>query len=230
MAELIFSIREQFEKVHGLADKGKLLIDDFRHKDLSIEDLKKLAPINMRAKMDPDKFTGIKEKAAGEQWEKGKPKATDVATGSAGPERSKKGLPFYSTDTFGRYYFLPVSLGAVELPLPVISVDTRKTIIETHMVNRTGSVKGYINTEDYRIRIKGICHRPDGRWPEEDINLLNELYKVNQSWPIDNALTSVLGIEHAVITNLTIMEPRGKAVGYTMDLLSDEPFTLLIES
>ncbi|MFN4249055.1 MAG: DUF6046 domain-containing protein [Flavipsychrobacter sp.] len=145
-------------------------------------------------------------------------------------ETSDKGAPYYAKDELGREYYMPVSLGVFDLPLPLISIDMRKVIVDTPMVNREGTVKELITTSDYRIRIRGICCGENGQYPEEQVQLLADLFKQNRALDIENVLTALFDIEQAVITDMTINEVKGfkGVVGYQLDLLSDAPFELIV--
>lgn len=133
---------------------------------------------------------------------------------------------------------MPVRLNGVELPLPVIRISGRKNIVETSLVNRQGTVKELISSDDYRISIRGICLGDGSNWPEEQITMLEELFKLNQSVKISNVLTDIFlvrpdrsGSDSVVITDLTIMETKGfkGVVPYSMELVSDAEFELIIK-
>lgn len=145
------------------------------------------------------------------------------------------GAILYKNDAFNREYYLPIWLGGMYLPFPVISIDMAKTIVETPMVERKGSVKEIINTEDILINIRGIILRPDNNFPEEDLQKLNDLFIRNESLEIRNALTDIFlydGDEKAtdkvVIKKLSFPEVIGRKGlrAYQMQLVSDLIFTL----
>lgn len=146
------------------------------------------------------------------------------------------GSPMYAADANGRYYFLPVKLGGVQLSYPIVRISGRKTIVETQMVARRGSVKELINIEDYSISIMGLLVGKN-QWPEDGIAQLRDLYERNESLDIENALTDIFlsvpgtgGKDKVVITSLDIPEVRGSetVVGYRIELLSDQELILTI--
>ena len=147
-------------------------------------------------------------------------------------QRSQTGSPFWSQDLEGRWYYMPVRLGDVNLHNPVMRIVSRKTIIETHMTERVGSVKEIINRQDYAIFIKGMIKRSDDTYPEEEVRLLNELYKRDEAIEIDSALTCVLlegQDEMAVIKHLDFPYTRGEnMILYEMELVTDIDFDLEI--
>lgn len=145
--------------------------------------------------------------------------------------------PFYATDK-GRDYFFPVKLGNTQLPLPLIRIQGRLSIVETLMVNRDGSVKEMISTDDFRIMVRGLCVGTNNQWPEDEIMELQKLYAQKKSLSISCPLTDIFllkpdrqGSDKVVINDLEILETRGfkNVVGYRMELTSDNPFSLIIE-
>lgn len=152
---------------------------------------------------------------------------------SVQPEQSSKKIDYFAKGLFGRPYFMPVKLGEVNLPNPVIKITSKKTIVETAMVNRVGTVKELISLEDYRINIKGIIITEDNSYPEDDIRTIHELYKQNTSFPIISALTNIFLTDDnkVVITDITWPEVSGtqNVKTYEMNLVSDHPFDLIIK-
>ena len=131
------------------------------------------------------------------------------------------------------YVFMPCTLGGIELWNPIMRVTGRKTIIETSLVERKGSVKEIINQDDYVINIRGVIKTTDGSWPDKEVKMLKELFERNESLDIISALTAIMleGNEHVVITNLTLPEQQGRteSVIYELELTSDQAFELELE-
>ncbi|MBS1740733.1 MAG: hypothetical protein JST88_09350 [Bacteroidetes bacterium] len=106
------------------------------------------------------------------------------------------------------------------------------------MVNREGTVKELISTDDYRISIRGLCVGANGLWPEDEVGRLQKLYALNESLSISCPLTDIYlikpdrdGSDKAVIIDFEIMETKGfqGIVGYRMELISDNPYSLTLE-
>lgn len=136
------------------------------------------------------------------------------------------------TSLYGTSYFLPVKLGGVELMHPIIKITSKKTIVETPLVNRTGSVKELISTDDYKINIKGVIIREDNVFPEAEIRSLREIYLRDEALSINNALISLFlqENENVVITDLTMPETKGGVYNvraYELNLVSDKSFKLI---
>lgn len=144
--------------------------------------------------------------------------------------RGKTGTPYWAKDMEGRWYYMPIRLGDVELWNPVIRATTKKTIIETALTERPGSVKEIINRQDYVFSIKGIIKRSDGTWPEEEVRQLNALFQREEALEIDSPLTCVLLAgqeEMVVIKDFKLPIPKGEtAIPYELELVSDIDFDL----
>lgn len=178
------------------------------------------------------------------------------------PQRAEQGAhgsPYYANDALGQEYFLPVTLTYADnstvsqqdssliggdtlgilnkwnLPYPVISITSKKTIIETPLTERRGTVKELINIQDYEIVIKGFIIAAADEFPEKDVTTLRTIYEQNAALSIQCPLTDIFllrpdrsGSDQAVITELRFPAITGvKHVRpYELHLVSDEPFNL----
>lgn len=106
-------------------------------------------------------------------------------------EMSDLGQPFYGSDAYGREHFLPVFINGKLLPFAVISINTKKTIVTTPMVERGGSVHEIVSIDDFDINIKGILISDENVFPEKDIADLHKLFEVNTSVELRSALTDI---------------------------------------
>jgi hypothetical protein len=147
------------------------------------------------------------------------------------PEQSTSKAEYFAKGLYGRSYFMPVRLGEVILPNPVIRVTNKKTIVETAMVSRIGTVKELIGQEDYRINIKGIIIMENNSYPEADIKKIHALYEQNIGFPISSPLTDIFLSEDnkVIITDITWPEITGtqNVKTYEINLVSDNPFDLI---
>ena len=115
-------------------------------------------------------------------------------------EQGSYGSPYYTKDALGMEYYMPVTIsypdtgqqgnGLVtgnsqgvlkkwDLPYPVISISSRKTIIETPLTERRGTVKELVNIQDYEITIKGFLITGANEFPESDVTTLRNIYEQN---------------------------------------------------
>lgn len=171
-------------------------------------------------------------------------------------ENGTQGSPYYAIDALGREYFMPVTITYPDasgsngllgndsvdatnkwnLPYPVISVSSRKTIIETPLTERRGTVKELINLQDYEIVIKGFIVSNTNEFPETEVTRLRNIYEQNVALSIQCPLTDIFllrpdrsGSDQVVITELTFPAITGikNIRPYQLRMVSDEPFSLV---
>ncbi len=172
-------------------------------------------------------------------------------------EQGAQGSPYYASDALGREYYMPVTLsygedinftepdGSVssngfqnemQLPHPVISVSSRKLIIETPLTERRGTVKELINTEDYDITIKGFIIGNDHEFPEKEVAKLRAIYEKNIPMSIKCPLTDIFllrpdrsGSDQVVMREIKFPSVTGvkNVRPYELRMVSDEPFNLI---
>lgn len=158
-------------------------------------------------------------------------------------EQSDLGATLRKKDQYGRLYFMPVSLlhkykvggkeqtDEYEIPNAVIGYTAKKTIIETPMVGRRGSVKELINIDDYDISISGAVIGEE--WPEAELKKLTNLFNINQSLQLKSALTDLFmeTEDSVIIKNMDFTEVRGAETiqMIKMSLTTDRSLELTIE-
>ncbi len=170
------------------------------------------------------------EQAFGYQTEAFKPKFSEASGYGDGSSTNNlvkarrnfgvSGSPYYANDDYGKEYYLPVTITAsginISLPHPVISVSSRKVIIETPLTELRGTVKELVNVQDYQITIKGFAIDKPNRFPEFDITLLRDLYEHNVPLSIQNPITDIFllrpdraGSDLVVIKEFHLPEVKG---------------------
>lgn len=138
-------------------------------------------------------------------------------------------------DAQGRYYFLPVTFiykgKEYEIPNALISFTGKKTIVETAMVGRQGSVKELISIDDYEISIQATAHSTD--FPEAALTELKELYNINEAVTLKCALTDIFmdKDDKVVIKSIDLSDMKGSEEFqvFKMELITDQSFVLTIE-
>lgn len=164
-------------------------------------------------------------------------------------ESNIKGSPFYALNQNGNEVFLPIWLIKPDgqkllLQNTVSSMISKKTIVETPMVNRRGNVKELIAIEDWEINVKGIIVSSDYDYPDETVAELNDLYLLNEPLGIENARMSLVleldkneksndlkSSEMVVIKELRLPELKGmkNIQPFELNLITDFGFELIIE-
>ena len=119
------------------------------------------------------------------------PKSFTVPTATARKNVSDLGQPYYGTDALGREHFLPVYLNKMLLPFAVIGISPKKTLVETPMPERGGSVIEIVSIDSYAINIKGILISDDNNFPEKEMMELEKLFKINASVELRSAITDI---------------------------------------
>ena len=118
-----------------------------------------------------------------------------------------------------------------EIPNAVISINGKKTIVETAMVGRKGTVKELISVDDYEINIAGVAL--DSDFPDSQIAELNDLYNINEAVTLKCALTDIFLEEEdkVVLKSIDFQEMRGCETSqvFKMNLVTDRSFELILE-
>lgn len=131
--------------------------------------------------------------------------------------------------------FIPVILmykgESYAIPNAIISFTGKKTIVETPMVGRKGSVKELISVDDYEINVQGVALDTD--FPESQLIRLHELYNVNESVTLKCALTDTFLDEDdkVVIKSVDVSDMQGtdNVVVIRLTLITDKSFELTID-
>lgn len=142
--------------------------------------------------------------------------------------KTLKGIPLYMPTGF--------LMGGVPVQLPnepILTFSTRKTIVETPLAGNTrrGTVKELINSEDWSIRIQGVCIDENRNgYPQLEVLAIKKLFDYNGNLQILNYICQVLlEIRKVVIKDLTFSGIQGHpySQAYEMSLVSDEDFMLI---
>lgn len=136
-------------------------------------------------------------------------------------------------EVLGSYFFMPVTIGGIEIPNAVISISGRKTIVETPLVGRRGSIKELISVDDYQIEVTGVLIGSDAdSYPEDQVESLRDLWRRDESVVLISALSDLILEQTDKIVLKSIDFP---AVGayenaqiVKLSAVSDQPFELEI--
>ncbi len=122
------------------------------------------------------------------------------------------------------------SLPQITLPPATLIDFTQPVIIEkTRIAGRNGSVKEYINLDDWSIRIRGIIVNGDSdELPEAEIKQIRDLKNCPVGIPILNRMAELLDIKNVMVEEVDFpaLEGYPGAQPFTLNLVSDEPFEL----
>ena len=114
---------------------------------------------------------------------------------------------------------------------PLITLGLTKTIVETATVGkeRRGTVKEYINTEDYTLNIRGLCFNAATPeiFPSEQVLELNKLFAINDAVDIEaNPFLELFEIRKLVFKSIDFEDMAGMPgmQKYTVTAVSDQDF------
>lgn len=145
-----------------------------------------------------------------------------------------KGSPLRREDyVLGTLYFMPVTINDTEIPNTVISLSQAKRIVKTEMPGRDGTVKEFVSLDDLQIDITSVIVGENNDYPEQGIEKICNLWRLNESVEIVSAITDMWMPAGAkvVFTDIAI-EPVGEYENVqtiTMSLLSDVNLELEIK-
>lgn len=156
-------------------------------------------------------------------------------------EKSSVGQPFYARNLLGLEMFMPVTLvhkdtkgvkSEILLQNTIISMKMKKTIVETPLIGRQGTVKEMISIDDWDINLKGMIVSADNEYPDDAVKELKDFVEINEALDIASVLTAIMldKDEKIVIKDFELAEMRGiqHAQGFTLSLVSDMQFDLIL--
>lgn len=156
-------------------------------------------------------------------------------------QQSRNEVAFYAKNSVGNDIYMPIWLYTTEkamieekylLPNTVMSMTCNKNIVVTPLVNRNGTVKEEVSIGDWEINVRGVMVSPDTKYPETQVQLLNNWYNESTSLFIENARTAILLGENpkVLIVDLKFPEIKGfeNTQPYEIKLISDTEFNLYV--
>ncbi|CAA0253663.1 DUF6046 domain-containing protein [Tenacibaculum maritimum] len=146
------------------------------------------------------------------------------------PDVNKIGKSIVGRTHLGVPYFMDVVIDGVRLPNePLITFNGQKRIVQTSIVGseRRGTVKELISSNDYRIRIEGVCIEAGKKeYPQHQVEQLIALCEKPASLEFENELAEMFGIHKLAITSYAFDKMQGKPYSqkYVINAVSDEDF------
>lgn len=146
------------------------------------------------------------------------------------PDLNQIGNAIKGKTVLGRPFFMDVVIDNVRLPNePLITITGKKIIVETVVVGnkRKGTVKEFISTGDYNIKIEGLCINPNKKeYPEDQVRSIIELCEKNEALDFENELAELFKIRKLVIKDYGFAPMQGKPYSqkYYLSCVSDTDF------
>lgn len=117
------------------------------------------------------------------------------------------------------------------LDAPLIDITLAKDVVKTKMQGRDGTVKEFMQLNDYVINIRGIFASFNSFDPPyEEIEALNNLHRLPVALDVESKLLNKLGINSLVTTTLKFVPtPRFENIkAYRLTCVSDEAVQLTL--
>lgn len=119
------------------------------------------------------------------------------------PDLNQIGRAIAGKNAIGKPLFMDCTIDGVRLPNePLITITGKKTIIETILVGseRSGTVKEFITTNDYNIKIEGVCINPGVKeYPQDQVESIINLVNKNEALDFKNEIADLFGVNRIVI-------------------------------
>ncbi len=146
------------------------------------------------------------------------------------PDINQLGNAVVGKNALGRPFFMDCTIDGVRLPNePLITITGKKIIVETVLVGNEhkGTVKEFIATGDYNIKIEGICIEPGKKeYPQDQVDSIIRLIEKNEALDFANDIADLFGINRLVIKDYGFGNMKGKpySQSYYLSCVSDEDF------
>lgn len=148
-----------------------------------------------------------------------------------GQSLSVLGTPIYEHFTFS--YTEKGKTRSITLPdWPLMSVSAHKNILCTPIKGLPGTVKEFINFDDYKISIRGmLINYESNDYPEQLVHDLHDFFKINDQLVITSPiLNNQLDVDAVVMESIDFPALEGfpNVQPYQIDMISDAPVIVTI--
>lgn len=154
-----------------------------------------------------------------------------------GTELADNGTVLRKKDLMGGYYFMPVTFSAngksYEIDCAMVRLQLKKNVVQTPLSGQGGTVKEMVGTQDLAVSVTGCLTGERGKWPEDKVNGLRQLFAVNDSVSLKCALTDCFfdADDKVVITDMHF--PQGgqveDVVPVSIECVQDRVFELNLD-
>lgn len=132
----------------------------------------------------------------------------------------------YFSDEFRRQ----VTYQDITLETVLVNVSRPKKIVKTDITGRDGTVKEYINQDDWQININGIITGANGVYPTRAVMALHDICQAPVSIPVVSWYLQNFNIYNLVIESFAFdQEPGGiSKQNFSLNCISDRPIELIL--
>ncbi len=129
-------------------------------------------------------------------------------------------------------YFKKESGEQLEMNDAVVSVSRKKNVVKTQLVGMDGTVKEYVNADDYTVKIAvGVQAVKDGvfvdEYPTEGIKQLRAFFDMNEPILVNSAFLEIFDIDRLVITDFSVAQAtESNYQPISLSALSDQEYNV----
>lgn len=114
-----------------------------------------------------------------------------------------------------------------------IKVSQRNTIVETPLTGRRGSIKEYIQAEDYAIKVKGsLINGKQSAFPFYQLQSLVRLLRQTETFKVNNKYLEAFDVFEVALKKADFNQDQQQFMNvlpFELDLISDERYELEVE-
>lgn len=132
----------------------------------------------------------------------------------------------YFSDEFRRQ----VTYNDVTIETVILTLSRPKKIVKTDITGRDGTVKEYINQDDWQVTINGVITGANGVYPTQAVMALHDICNAPVSIPAVSWYLQNFNIYNLVIETFAFdQEPGGiSKQNFTLNCISDKPIELIL--
>lgn len=114
-----------------------------------------------------------------------------------------------------------------------ITLSQRKNVVITDIAGRNGSVKEYINTGDYNIRVQGmLVAEVLNVFPNVKVKEFRRICELEREIIVSSSFLNHFNITKVVILDYQVAEQEAirNAVPFTLEMVSDTPIEIKVNA
>lgn len=130
------------------------------------------------------------------------------------------------TDSSGK----TITFKDIKLVVVLMNVSQGKKVVLTDIQGEDGTAKEYMGMDDYQISINGIFNGPNGHYPIDEVNALQQLNKAPIAITVVSRYLQNLDINEIYIKDFSYDQEAGgySKQNFSIQALSDKPIEVLV--
>jgi hypothetical protein len=124
-----------------------------------------------------------------------------------------------------------LKLNGIEIPAAIMKISGRKNLVTTSLAGQDNAVIEIIGFQYYEVQVAGLIIDELGH-PEDKVQDLNDLFKLNESLEVQCEFLLKFEINHLVIENFDFSPVEGldNAIPFEFSSYSDKPIELELKN